>query len=97
LLIDLARRVPLLPGAGELAYLDVDDTVRRTYGHAKAGAARGYTGVAGLNALLAVLSTPTCAPVIAASRLRKLPLRSRAARGAGLPDQPVAVLHPLQE
>ena len=33
--------------------------------------AHGYTEVQGLNALLAVLSTPTRAPVIAASRLRK--------------------------
>jgi Transposase DDE domain group 1 len=81
LLIDLAGRAPLLPGADRLAYLDVDDTVRRTYGHAKQGAARGYTGVAGLNALLAVASTPTCAPVIAASRLRKGSATS--ARGAG--------------
>jgi hypothetical protein len=71
LLIDLARRAPLLPGADQLACLDIDDTVRRTYGHAKQGAVRGYTGVQGLNALLAVISTPTFAPVIAASRLRK--------------------------
>ena len=32
LLIDLAGQAPLLPGADQLAYLDVDDTVRRTYG-----------------------------------------------------------------
>ena len=48
---------PLLPGADQLACLDIDDTVRRTYGHAKQGALRGYTGVQGLNALLAVIST----------------------------------------
>jgi len=34
--------------------VDIDDTVRRTYGYAKQGAGRGYTGVKGLNALLAV-------------------------------------------
>jgi len=71
LLVNLARRAPLLPGAAELAYIDVDDTVRQTYGYAKAGAGRGYTGVNGLNALLAVVSTPGAAPVIAAARLRK--------------------------
>jgi hypothetical protein len=71
LLINLARRTPLLPGAGELAYIDVDDTVRQTYGYAKQGAGRGYTGVNGLNALLAIVSTPGSAPVIAAARLRK--------------------------
>ena len=71
LLINLARQAPLLAGAAELAYIDVDDTVRQTYGYAKAGAGRGYTGIKGLNALLAVVSTPTSAPVIAAARLRK--------------------------
>jgi hypothetical protein len=71
LLIGLARHTPLLPGAGELTYLDIDDTVRQTYGYAKQGAGRGYTGVKGLNALIAIVSTPSCAPVIAAARLRK--------------------------
>jgi len=71
LLVNLAGDAPLLPGAGELAYVDVDDTVRQTFGYAKQGAGRGYTGVKGLNALLAVISTPTSAPVIAAARLRK--------------------------
>ncbi len=71
LLINLARQVPLLPGAAELVYVDVDDTLRQTYGYAKQGAGRGYTGVKGLNALLAIVSTPTSAPVIAAARLRK--------------------------
>ena len=71
LLITLTRHAPLLPGAGELAYIDVDDTMRQTYGYAKQGAGRGYTGVKGLNALIAVVSTPASAPVIAAARLRK--------------------------
>ncbi len=80
LLINLAGQVPLLPGAGELAFLDIDDTLRQTYGYAKQGAGRGYTGVKGLNALLAIVSTPSCAPVIAAARLRKGSTNS--ARGA---------------
>jgi hypothetical protein len=71
LLINLTGQAPLLPGAAELAYIDVDDTVRQTYGYAKAGAGRGYTGVKGLNALIAIVSTPSSAPVIAAARLRK--------------------------
>jgi hypothetical protein len=71
LLINLAGQAPLLPGAGELAYIDIDDTVRATYGYAKQGAGRGYTGVKGLNALIAILSTPSSSPVIAAARLRK--------------------------
>ncbi len=71
LLTNLTRRAPLLVGAGELAYLDVDDTVKPTFGYAKQGTGRGYTGVKGLNALLAVLSTASSRPVIAAARLRK--------------------------
>jgi Transposase DDE domain group 1 len=71
LLINLIRHAPLLPGAAELTYVDVDDTVRQTYGYAKQGAGRGYTGVMGLNALLAIVSRPGSAPVIAAARLRK--------------------------
>ena len=71
LLISLARRAPLLAGASELAYLDVDDTVKPTFGYAKQGAGRGYTGVKGLNVLLATISTASSRPVIAAARLRK--------------------------
>ena len=62
-------------------FVDIDDTVRQTYGYAKKGAGRGYTGVKGLNALLAVVSTPISAPLIAATRLRKGSTSS--ARGAG--------------
>jgi len=80
LLINLAGQAPLLPGAAELAYVDIDDTLRQTYGYGKQGAGRGYTGVKGLNALLAVVSTPSSAPVIAAARLRKGSTNS--ARGA---------------
>ncbi len=80
LLINLAGQAPLLPGAEKLAYVDVDDTLRQTYGYAKQGAGRGYTGVKGLNALLAVVSTPSAAPIIAAARLRKG--TSNSARGA---------------
>jgi hypothetical protein len=71
LLPQLAAHTPLLPGAASVAYLDIDDTIRRTYGYTKQGAGYGYSKVKGLNALLAVLSTPLAAPVIAATRLRK--------------------------
>jgi hypothetical protein len=81
LLTRLAAMTPLLPGADQWVLLDIDDTVRQTYGYAKQGAGRGYTGVKGLNALLAVLSTPLSAPVIVAARLRKGSTNS--ARGAG--------------
>jgi hypothetical protein len=80
LVANLAGHTPLLPDAGQIAYLDVDDTVRATYGYAKQGAGYGYTGVKGLNTLLAALSTPASAPVIVGTRLRKGSANS--ARGA---------------
>ena len=80
LLARLAARAPLLPGAGEVAYVDIDDTVRATHGYLKQGAGFGYSGVNGLNALLGIVSTPLSAPVVAAARLRKGSTNS--ARGA---------------
>ena len=71
LLANLAQVAPLLPGADQVAYLDVDDTVKATFGYTKQGAGYGYCGVKGLNALIATISTPLAAPVIAATRLRK--------------------------
>ena len=76
-LAELARRSPLLPGAGTLAFIDIDSMQKRVYGHGKQGARFGHTKiqgksllVRGLNALAAVISTPLSAPVIAATRLR---------------------------
>jgi hypothetical protein len=73
LLAELARRAPLLAGADQLAFVDVDSMQRRVYGHAKQGAAFGHTKiqgktvlVRGLNALAAAVSTPQAAPVVAA-------------------------------
>jgi DDE family transposase len=71
LLIALAKTTPVLAGADQVTYLDIDDTIRETHGYAKQGAGYGYTGVKGLNALVATASTPLSAPVIAATRLRK--------------------------
>jgi len=36
-LVNLAERPPLLAGADQVAYLDIDDTIKATYGYAKAG------------------------------------------------------------
>jgi hypothetical protein len=79
-LIALAKNSPILAGADQGAYVDIDDTIKATYGYAKAGAGHGYTGVKGLNALLAIVSTPISAPVVVATRLRRGPTNS--ARGA---------------
>jgi hypothetical protein len=74
-LAGLAITVPMvLAGATDpdgIAFVDVDDTIRQTHGYQKQGVGYGYCKVKGLNAQLATLSSPTCAPVIAATRLRK--------------------------
>jgi hypothetical protein len=70
-LTGLSRQAPLLPGAGSSAFLDVDSTISRVYGYAKQGADYGYTRVRGLHPLLATISTPIAAPVIAGTRLRR--------------------------
>jgi hypothetical protein len=43
----LARRAPLLPGAGQLAFIDADSMQKRVYGHRKQGAAFGHTKISG--------------------------------------------------
>jgi hypothetical protein len=52
-LTGLSRNAPLLPGADQYAFLDVDSTISRVYGYAKQGADYGYTRVRGLHPLLA--------------------------------------------
>jgi hypothetical protein len=70
-LIGLSRTAPLLPCADSYAFLDVDSTINRVYGYAKEGADYGYTRVRGLHPLLATISTPIAAAVIAGTRLRR--------------------------
>ena len=76
-LANLTREAPLLPGAGPLAFIDIDSTQKRVFGYGKQGARFGHTKiqgksllVKGLNALAGVISTPLSAPVIGAVRLR---------------------------
>ena len=76
----LTRQAALVDAAAQLTFIDIDDTIRSTHGYAKQGAGYGYSGVKGLNALLGTVSSPTRAPVIVASRLRKGSTNS--ARGA---------------
>ena len=56
---------------GGRVLVDVDDTIIEVHGYAKQGAGFGYSGVRGLNALLATVTTSGCAPLIVAQRLRK--------------------------
>jgi Transposase DDE domain group 1 len=76
-LVQLARRTPLLPGAGALTFVDVDSLLRRVYGKKKQGVGFGHAKVGGYqvllrgyNPLVATISTPDAAPVIAATQLR---------------------------
>jgi hypothetical protein len=71
-LIGLAQRVPLLPGAQQVVFVDLDSTHRQVYGYAKQGAAVGrLTGKKTLHPLLATASTPIAAPVVVAVRMRR--------------------------
>jgi hypothetical protein len=76
-LVQLARRTPLLPSAGAVTFIDVDSLLRRMYGKKKQGVAFGPAKVGGYqvllrgyNPLVATISTPHAAPVIAATQLR---------------------------
>ena len=71
-LINLAALSPLMvPEPDDYVFLDVDDTIIEVHGHQKQGSSIGYSGVRGLNAILATLKTVTGAPIILAQRLRR--------------------------
>jgi hypothetical protein len=73
-LVGLAQEAPLIALAedsSDRVLVDIDDTIIEVHGYAKQGSAYGYSGVRGLNALLATASTPGTAPVVVAQRLRK--------------------------
>ena len=70
----LADRAPMVPATQESdqrVMVDIDDTIIEVHGYAKQGSGYGYSGVRGLNALLATVSTQDTAPVVVAQRLRK--------------------------
>ena len=76
-LIGLAARTPVLAGADELCFLDIDSMLRRVYGKKKQGIGFGHAKVGGYNVylrgyhpLITTICTPLSAPVIAATRLR---------------------------
>ena len=70
---NLTEEAPLLPvdDAVEYVLLDVDDTIIEVHGHQKQGSGYGYSGVRGINALLATVKTSISAPVIIGQRLRR--------------------------
>ena len=70
-LAGLGRSTPLLDGVDRDVLVDVHDTIIEVHGYAKQGAGFGYSGVRGINALIATVTVADRAPIIAASRLRK--------------------------
>ena len=46
-LIALAGQAPVLPGAGTLAFIDIDSMQKRVYGHQKQGARFGHAKIGG--------------------------------------------------
>jgi Transposase DDE domain. len=72
-LANLAGEAPLLinENADDYVFLDVDDTIIQVHGYQKQGSGYGYSGVRGINALLATVKTAASAPVIVAQRLRR--------------------------
>jgi hypothetical protein len=69
MLAGLAAATPVIRSGPVL--VDIDDTIVEVHGHAKQGAGFGYSGVRGLNALIATACTGLAAPVIVAQRLRQ--------------------------
>ena len=95
LLRQLHARTPLLAGINGPVLVDIDDTIVEVHGHAKQGSGYGYSGVRGLNALIATVTTTQAAPVIAGQRLRKG--ASGSARGAArMIGDTLATVKPLR-
>jgi len=70
-LTGLAATTPPVAGIDDQVMVDIDDTIIEVHGYAKQGSGYGYSGVRGLNAILATVITNQAAPVIVAQRLRK--------------------------
>jgi hypothetical protein len=71
LLGQLHARTPLLAGIDGPVIVDLDDTIIEVHGYTKQGSGYGYSGIRGLNALIATVTTSQAAPVIVGQRLRK--------------------------
>jgi hypothetical protein len=85
-LLNLAEHTELLGGGQDAGtvIVDIDDTLVEVHGYRKQGAAFGYSGIRGLNVLLATVSTAQVAPVIRLSGCA----RGRWAHRAGRPGWP---------
>ena len=59
------------PGSTSTRWSTSTSAIIEVHGYAKAGSGYGYSGIRGLNALLATVTTKDAAPVIVTQRLRK--------------------------
>ena len=71
LLAGLGEHTPVLAGIDGPVMVDIDDTIIEVHGYGKQGSGYGYSGVRGLNALIATATTEKGAPVIIGQRLPK--------------------------
>ncbi len=98
-LAGLAQIVPqLLTGATTpdgMAFVDIDDTIRETHGYKKQGVAYGYSGVKGLNAQVATISSPTCAPGTSAASVSIRAPESPGTTSRSCSSNPMATTEPL--
>jgi hypothetical protein len=77
MLVSLAAKTPVLAGADQMTFVDIDSLLRRVYGTQKRGARFGPAKVGGyhlllrgLSPLVVTISTRLAAPLVAAIRLR---------------------------
>ena len=103
-LVELAARTPMLPGADAVVFIDVDSVQRRVYGGTKQGAAFGHAKIAsksllvrGLNLLAATISPrwprrswprPGCAAATPAPRGARPPWSLRRSPPPATPAPP---------
>lgn len=89
----LASHAPVLQVRdGERVMVHLDDTITEVHGYQKQGAGFGFSGVRGLNALIATASTSSSAPVILSQRLRQGKTGSPERRGADRRRRSLATL-----
>ncbi|MEV8388884.1 MULTISPECIES: transposase [unclassified Streptomyces] len=92
----LAAYAPLLPGASEMAFIDIDSTHKRVFGRAKQGAQYGrFKGIRTLHPLLATLSRSEagrCPGSSSPRGLRRRPRPTAHAPGGGVCRPPLSVV-----
>jgi hypothetical protein len=84
-LISLTKNAPILPDADQGCYVNIDDTIKATYGHAKQGTGYGVRGTGSVSTSelcrwSSVQDVLRCQPVVAHNSCRIAPVSIRLAR-----------------